>query len=211
MFPLPWTESLAMPEAVPASGRVRNFKVCGHVNMVSRSRSAGTLFPRQRESRWRHTKSRDCQVDPGLTLRRTNAALLNYTSAIHLYIIRRSQHIWLTNIWASEIYIICLSSLTGFDRGYTPYDRWLRPVCWRNRLCGITKIDVLCMNGRVSKTTGLQDKRSGNRSEHRSNMDDVMMIRSNRNSNCRSILLPSAYSTAKESGLTNHRQIQVWK
>ena len=24
-----------MPEAVPASGRVRNFKVCGHVNMVS--------------------------------------------------------------------------------------------------------------------------------------------------------------------------------
>ena len=24
-----------MPEAVPASGRVRNFKVCGHVNIVS--------------------------------------------------------------------------------------------------------------------------------------------------------------------------------
>ena len=35
-IPLPWTESLAMPEAVPVSGRVRNFKVCGHVNMVSR-------------------------------------------------------------------------------------------------------------------------------------------------------------------------------
>ena len=33
--PLPRTESLAMPEAVPASGRVRNFKVCGHINMVS--------------------------------------------------------------------------------------------------------------------------------------------------------------------------------
>ena len=31
----PRTESLAMPEAVPASGRVRNFKVCGNVNMVS--------------------------------------------------------------------------------------------------------------------------------------------------------------------------------
>ena len=29
------TESLAMPEGVPASGRVRNFKVCGHVNIVS--------------------------------------------------------------------------------------------------------------------------------------------------------------------------------
>ena len=25
-----------MPEVVPASGHVRNFKVCGHVNMVSR-------------------------------------------------------------------------------------------------------------------------------------------------------------------------------
>ena len=33
-MPLPRTESLAMPEAVPASGRVRNFTVCGHVNMV---------------------------------------------------------------------------------------------------------------------------------------------------------------------------------
>ena len=36
-FPLPRTESLAMPEAVPAGGRVRNFKVCRHVNMVSLS------------------------------------------------------------------------------------------------------------------------------------------------------------------------------
>ena len=34
--PLPWTQSLAMPEVVPVSRCVRNLKVCGHVNMVSR-------------------------------------------------------------------------------------------------------------------------------------------------------------------------------
>ena len=30
--PLPRTQSLATPEAVPVNGRVRNLKVCGHVN-----------------------------------------------------------------------------------------------------------------------------------------------------------------------------------
>ena len=33
--PLPRTESLAMPEVVPVSGRVRNLKVYGHINKVS--------------------------------------------------------------------------------------------------------------------------------------------------------------------------------
>ena len=35
VIPLPWTESLAMPEAVLVSRRVRNLKVCRHENMVS--------------------------------------------------------------------------------------------------------------------------------------------------------------------------------
>ena len=43
-YPLPRTESLAMSEAVPASGRVRNFKVCGHVNMVSQVPKKGNVL-----------------------------------------------------------------------------------------------------------------------------------------------------------------------
>ena len=34
--PLPRTQSLAMPEAVHASMRVRNLNVCGHVNKFHR-------------------------------------------------------------------------------------------------------------------------------------------------------------------------------
>ena len=45
---LSWIESLAMPEAVPVSGRVRNLKGYGHVNKVSHSQlemtAAGFLF-----------------------------------------------------------------------------------------------------------------------------------------------------------------------
>ena len=34
-YPLQRTQSLAMPEVVPVSRRVRNLNVCGHENMVS--------------------------------------------------------------------------------------------------------------------------------------------------------------------------------
>ena len=40
---LPQTESLARPEAVPMSGRVRNLNVCGHVNKDSQVCWTGCL------------------------------------------------------------------------------------------------------------------------------------------------------------------------
>ena len=43
VVPMPWTESLAMPEAVPVSGRVRNLNVCGHVNKDSQVCWTGCL------------------------------------------------------------------------------------------------------------------------------------------------------------------------
>ena len=40
---LSWRESLAMPEAVPMSGRVRNVTVCGHINTFQQQVASGNL------------------------------------------------------------------------------------------------------------------------------------------------------------------------
>ena len=63
---MPRTESLAMPEAVPVSGRVRNFKVCGHVNMVSQGNLCSRLRLAAKQTDWDLLKM-EIQELPNLT------------------------------------------------------------------------------------------------------------------------------------------------
>ena len=79
---LPRTESLAMPEAVPVSGRVRNLKVYGHVNKVSHSHSNGQRFSplASPSSEIKFNSNLKCEITPQACKRKSN-----YLSCVIFY------------------------------------------------------------------------------------------------------------------------------